>query len=76
MESHVVKSQAQMGIVHMAQRVTFRNTLITGRLQLFTPERRVITNDPWFINAIHRHTIDLKGQSTQYKTPRELTFSQ
>ena len=60
----------------MAQRVTSRHTLITGRMQLFTPEWRVLTNDPWIINAIQGHTIDLKGQSTQYQTPRELIFSQ
>ncbi len=75
MQSPIVESLTQMGIVPMAQRVASRQPLIAGRLKLFLNTWRVITNNPWAIDCVQGYTIDLEDQPYQYQPPQELTFS-
>ena len=76
MQTQVIQNLSQVGITNMAQRVATKNTLIAGRLHLFTQNWRAITQDPWVINSIQGYTIDLVSQPVQYQTPKELSFPQ
>ena len=76
MQTQVIQNLSQVGITNMAQRVATKNTLIAGRLHLFTQNWRAITQDPWVINSIQGYIIDLVSQPVQYQTPKELSFPQ
>ena len=65
-----------MGIINMAQRTATSHTLIPGRLQLFLPNWKRITADPWVINCIQGYSIDLIQEPFQHQAPKELVFSQ
>ncbi len=45
-QSPIIESLIQTGITPMAQRVSGRQTLIAGRIQLFQDNWKAITNDP------------------------------
>ena len=76
MNSPIINTLIHMGVTNMTQRVSKTQCLIAGRLSLFTPNWRVITQDPWVLNCIQGYTIDLVDEPHQTHPPAELRFSQ
>ena len=74
--SPIINTLVNMGVSLMTQRVAETHSMIAGRLSLFTPNWRVITNDMSVLNCIQGYTIDLVSQPHQARPPAELKFSQ
>ena len=76
MNSPIISNLTQMGVINMTQRVSTNHSLIAGRLQLFTQNWRVVTQDTWVLKCIEGYTIDLVSPPVQHRAPQELTFPQ